>query len=85
MVNVKRILMLFSTSYGLSQGQTRIIEHHAHETRPQTYGPVVLKLYKTQTKSENHETCRHVMISYVEIDKNLRLFRENSHALCVET
>jgi hypothetical protein len=25
-----------------------------------------LKLYKTQTKSENHETCPHVMISYVE-------------------
>jgi hypothetical protein len=25
-----------------------------------------LKLYKTQTKSENHETCWHVMISYVE-------------------
>jgi hypothetical protein len=24
-----------------------------------------LKLYKIQTKSENHETCPHVMISYV--------------------
>jgi hypothetical protein len=24
-------------------------------------------LYKTQTKSENHETCPHVMISYVEV------------------
>jgi hypothetical protein len=23
-------------------------------------------LYKTQTKSKNHETCPHVMISYVE-------------------
>jgi hypothetical protein len=26
----------------------------------------VYKLYKTQTKSENHETCPRVMISYVE-------------------
>jgi hypothetical protein len=24
-------------------------------------------LYKTQTKSENHETCPRVMISYIEV------------------
>jgi hypothetical protein len=39
------------------------------------------KLYKTQTKSENHETCRYVMISYVETDKNLWLFRESFHVI----
>jgi hypothetical protein len=58
--------MLFSISYGLFQEQTGIFEHHAHETWPLTCDSVILKLYKTQTKSENHETCQHVMISYVE-------------------
>jgi hypothetical protein len=29
--------------------------------------PVVFKLYKTQTKSKNHETCRDIMVSCVEI------------------
>jgi hypothetical protein len=38
--------------------------------------PVVLKLYKTQTKSENHKTCQDVMISYVETDKKMKLFCE---------
>jgi hypothetical protein len=65
-MNAKMIFMLFSTSYGLFQDQTEIFEHHAHETRPRTCDPVVLKLYKTQTKSKNHETCRDVMVSYVE-------------------
>jgi hypothetical protein len=65
-VNAKMIFMLFSTSYSLFQEQTGFFEHHAHETWTGTCDPVVLKLYKTQTKSENHETCRHVMISYVE-------------------
>jgi hypothetical protein len=60
------IFILFSISYDLSQKQTRIIEHHAHETRQQTFNLVVLKLYKTQTNSKNHKTCRDVMISYVE-------------------
>jgi hypothetical protein len=46
---------------------------------------VVLKLYETQTNSKNHKTCRYVMISYVETDKNLRMFRENCNALYVET
>ena len=60
------IFMLFNTSYGLFEEQTGIFEHHAHETWPWTYDLVVLKLYKTQTKSENHETCWQVMISYLE-------------------
>jgi hypothetical protein len=43
-------------------------------------------LYKTQTKSENHETCPHVIISYVEaVIKKLNMFRENCDTLCVET
>jgi hypothetical protein len=43
-------------------------------------------LYKTQTKSENHETCPRVMISYIEVViKKLRKFRESYDTLCVET
>jgi hypothetical protein len=42
-------------------------------------------MYKTQTKSENYETCPRVMISYIEADKNLRMFRESGETLCVET
>jgi hypothetical protein len=48
-----------------------------------TCDPVVLKLYKTQKMSKNHKTCRHVMISYVETDKNLTLFRLSCHPLYV--
>jgi hypothetical protein len=47
-------------------GTTRNFKHHVYVKRRQTCDPVVLKLYKTQTKSENHETCRDVMLSYVE-------------------
>jgi hypothetical protein len=67
MVNAKMIFMLFSTSYDIFQEHARMFEHHAHETWPWTCDPVVLKLYKTQTKLENHETCPHVMILYVEL------------------
>jgi hypothetical protein len=78
--------MLFITSYDLFQEQTKIFEHHAHETRPRICDLVVLKLYKTQTKSENHETSQDVMISYVEtLIKNLKMFHKIWHALCVET
>jgi hypothetical protein len=35
-------------------------------------------LYKTQTKSENHETCPRVMISYIEaVIKNLESFEKS--------
>jgi hypothetical protein len=54
MDNAKMILMLFSTSYGLFQKYTEIFEQHAHETWPWTCHPVVLKLYKTQTKEKHH-------------------------------
>jgi hypothetical protein len=46
-VNEKMTFMLFSASYGLSQKQTGIFEHHGQGTRPRTYDPIVLKLYKT--------------------------------------
>jgi hypothetical protein len=73
------------SSYALLQKQTEIFEHHAHETRPRTCGPVVLKLYKTQTKSENHKTCRDVNdIVFRGSDKNLKMFRKGCHTLYVE-
>ena len=58
--------MLLSVSWGHIQEQTTNFEPLVHETWPRTYGPVVFKLYKKQTLSENHETCRDVMISCVK-------------------
>jgi hypothetical protein len=66
-VHEKMISMLLSASYDRFQERTRNFEHHAHLTWPWTCHPGVYKLYKTQTKSENHETCPRVMISYVEV------------------
>jgi len=60
------IFMLFSIMWGRIQEQTTNFEHLVHETWPQTCGRVVFKFYKKQTKSENHETCWDVVISYVE-------------------
>ena len=60
------IFMLFSIMWGRNQEQTTNFEHLVHETWPRTCGRVVFKLYKKQTKSENHETWEDVMISYVE-------------------
>ena len=65
-MNGKMIFMLFSIMWGRIQEQTTNFEHLIHETWPRTYGRVVFKFYKKQTKSENHETCQDVMISYVE-------------------
>ena len=65
-MNGKMIFMLFSIMWGRIQEQTTNFEHLVHETWPRTCGRVVFKLYKKQTKSENHETCQDVMISYVE-------------------
>ena len=75
-MNEKMIFMLFSIMWGHIQEQTINFEHHVHETWPRTYGRVVFKFYKKQTKTENLETCRDVMISYVEaMIKKLRRFR----------
>ena len=65
-MNGKMIFMLLSLMWGHIQEQTINFEHLVHETWPRTYGRVVFKFYKKQTKSENHETYQDVMISYVE-------------------
>ena len=65
-INEKMIFMLFSIMWGRIQEQTTNFEHLVHETWPRTCGRVIFKLYKKQTKSENHETCQDVKISYVE-------------------
>ena len=77
-MNGKIIFMLFSIMWGCIHEQTTNFEHLVHETWPRTCGRVVFKFYKKQTKSENHETCKDVMISYVEavikIEEVLRKF-----------
>ena len=60
------IFMVLSVVWGRIQERTRNFEHLVHETWPRTCGRIVFKFYKMQMKSENHETCRDVMISYVE-------------------
>ena len=65
-INGKMIFMFFSIMWGRIQDQTINFEHLVHETWPRTRGRVVFKFNKKQTKSENHETCQDVMISYVE-------------------
>ena len=60
------IFMVLSVVWGRIEERTRNFEHLVHEIWPWTCGRIVFKFYKMQTKSENHETCRDVMISYVE-------------------
>ena len=60
------IFMVLSVVWGRIQERTQNFEHLVHETWPWTCGRIVFKFYKMQTKSGNHETCRDVMISYVE-------------------
>ena len=62
----KMIFMLFSIMWGHIQEQTTNFEHLVHETWPRTCSRVIFKFYKQQTKTENLETYRDVMISYVE-------------------
>ena len=66
-MNGKMIFMLFSIMWGRIQEQTTNFEYLIHETWPRTCGRVVFKFYKKQMKTENLETCRDVMISYVEV------------------
>ena len=65
-VNKKMIFLSLSLFWDRIQGQTRIFEHRVRETWAETRGGKVWKFYKKQTKSENHEIRRVVMISYVE-------------------
>jgi hypothetical protein len=60
------IYMLFNTSTTEFRNRPKssktMLTNHDRE--------LAIKLFKkckTQTKSENHETCPHVMISYVEV------------------
>ena len=62
----KLIVMLVSVVWGRIQERTRNFGHLDHETWLRTCVRSVFKLYKKQMKSENHETCQDVMISYVE-------------------
>ena len=76
-MNGKMIFMLFSIIWGHIQEHTTNFEHLVHETWPRTCGRVVFKFYKKQTKTENLETCRDVMISYVEaVIKNWESFAQ---------
>ena len=60
------IVMLLSVVWGRIQERTQNFRHLVHETWPWTCVRSVFKLYKKKTKSENHETCQDVIISYVE-------------------
>jgi hypothetical protein len=58
--------MLESVFWGGVHKLTQKFEVHIHVTRSSRSGRSVFKLYKIQTKLENHETCRGVMLSHVE-------------------
>ena len=46
---------------------------------------IIVKLYNNQTKSENHEICRDIKISYVEVvEKNENVLHKLSHMLLTE-
>ena len=60
------IFMVLSVVWGHIQERTRNFKHLVHETWPWTYRRIIFKFYKIQTKSKNYETCRDIMISYVE-------------------
>ena len=80
----KTIVMLLSVVCGRIQERTRNFGHLAHETWPWTCVRSVFKFYKKQTKSENHETCQDVKISYVEaVIKNWGDFAQVCHVRCL--
>ena len=58
--------MSLSPDWCLMQEIKRKFEYFDQETRPRTSVRMIFKFYKNQTKSENHEICQDVMISYVE-------------------
>jgi hypothetical protein len=61
----KMIFMIFGVYWGLIHQLTWNIEHLVVVTWLTTYGKSVCKLQKIRTKSENHETCRGVVLSHV--------------------
>ena len=60
------IVMLLSVVWGRIHERTRNFGHLVHETWSWTCVRSVFKFYKKQTKSENHETCWDIVISYME-------------------
>ena len=58
--------MIFSVCWGRIQGVTWNLEHLVDVTCRVSCGKSEFKLYKIQTKSENHETCGGVVLSHVE-------------------
>jgi hypothetical protein len=64
-ISQKMIFMIFGVYWGLIHQLTWNIEHLVVVTWRATYDKSVSKLQKIQTKSENHETCRGVVVSHV--------------------
>ena len=62
----KMIVMLLSVVWGRIQERIRNFGHLVHERWSRTCVRSVFKYYEKQMKSENHETCWDVVISYVE-------------------
>jgi hypothetical protein len=56
----------WSLRWDLIEEKTRNFKLVVHETWRRTSCPVVFKIYKKKIWSENHETCRDVMISHGE-------------------
>jgi len=63
----KLILMIFRVCLGRIQKVTWNLEYLVDVTCRCTCRKCDFKLYKIQTKSENHETCRCVVLSHVEM------------------
>jgi hypothetical protein len=61
----KMIFIIFGLYWGLIHQLTWNIEHIVVVTWLTTYRKSVSKLQKIRTKSENHETCRGVVLSHV--------------------
>jgi hypothetical protein len=70
--------MIFRLCGGRIQEVAWNFVHHVVVTWRCTRGESVFKLYKIQTKSENHETCRCVFLSHVEtVVKNWKSFEQD--------
>jgi len=59
--------MIFRVCLGRIQELTWNLEHLVYVTCRGTCRKCDFKLYKIQTKSENHETCRCIVLSHVEV------------------
>ena len=75
--------MIFRVCLGRIQKVTWNLEYLVDVTCRGTCRKCDFKLYKMQTKSENHETCRGVVLSHVEaVVKKLWRFRANCDVGC---